>query len=68
MRPRIGLIGFIAKDLNATYCSEKSTQGFPDALSRILEDDIMKELRAAEHFARMFDQYSDVSVIEQIVM
>ena len=53
---------------NATYTSDKSIQDILYCLSESLETDILDEVRAARHFSVMFDESTDCSVVEQMVI
>ena len=53
---------------NATYLSDKSIQGMLYSMSDILEFDILDDLKKSSHFSLMFDETTDISVNEQLVI
>ncbi|KAG0415071.1 hypothetical protein HPB47_007757 [Ixodes persulcatus] len=58
----------IAPGKNATYCSQRSIQEMVACLSGVIEDDILYELQQSEHYALMFDETTDCSTVEQLVI
>ena len=53
---------------NATYRSDKSIQEMLYAMSDLIEDRILDDLKKSNFFALMFDETTDCSVIEQLVI
>ena len=53
---------------NATYTSCKSIQEMLLIMSVIIETKIMTNMRESDHFALMFDETTDCSVIEQLAI
>ena len=58
----------ICRGRNATYCSEKSVQDMLYCISDVVESDIILELKQSQHFSIMFDETTDVSIIEKMVI
>ena len=53
---------------NATYRSDKSIQEMLYAMSDLIEDRILDDLKKSNFFALMFNETTDCSVIEQLVI
>ena len=53
---------------NAKYTSNTSIKEFLLALSDIVEMEILSELRQAKYYSLMFDETTDISTIEQMVI
>ena len=53
---------------NAKYTSNTSIKEFLLALSDIVEMEILSELRKAKYYSLMFDETTDISTIEQMVI
>jgi hypothetical protein len=74
--PLLDLLTFLGLDVkdqirvakNATYTSHKSIQEMLYILSEVIENDMLNELKDSEHFAIMFDESSDCTNIEQLVI
>ena len=58
----------IRRGRSATYCSEKSVQDMLYCISDVVESDIILELQQSQHFSIIFDETTDVSIIEQMVI
>lgn len=58
----------IASGKNATYCSQRSIQEMVACLSGVIEDDILYELQQSKHYAPMFDETTDCSTVEQLII
>lgn len=74
--PLLDFIGFLGDKLkekvfvgrNAHYTSRKSIQEYLKCLSDVLEKDILEELKSSQQFSLMFDETTDCSVREQMVL
>ncbi|KAJ8050038.1 Zinc finger MYM-type protein 6 [Holothuria leucospilota] len=74
--PLLDFIGFLGDKLkekvfvgrNAHYTSRKSIQKYLKCLSDVLEKDILEELKSSQQFSLMFDETTDCSVREQMVL
>ena len=73
--PLVDFIDFLGVKLskicigkNATYRSDKSIQEMLYAMSDLIEDRILDDLKKSIFFALMFDETTDCSVIEQLVI
>ena len=53
---------------NAHYTSPQSIQELLQAMSWVLETEVLDELRLSECYALMFDETTDISVTEQMVI
>ena len=53
---------------NAHYTSPQSIQELLQAMSWVLETEVLDELRKSECYALMFDETTDISVTEQMVI
>jgi len=53
---------------NATYTSRKSIQEMVSFLSQVIENKILKNLKESDHVAIMFDESTDCTVTEQLVI
>ena len=74
--PLLDLVGFLGINLkskisvgkNATYLSNKSIQEMLFAMSDLIEDQILNDLKRSSFFALMFDETTDCSIVEQLVI
>ena len=73
--PLVNFIDFLGLKLskicigkNAKYRSDKSIQEMLYAMSDLIEDRILDDLKKSHFFALMFDETTDCSVIEQLVI
>ena len=70
--PLLDLIGFLGVNLkskisvgkNATYLSDKSIQEMLFAMSDLIEDQILDDLKKSNFFALMFDETTDCSIVD----
>jgi len=53
---------------NATYTSHKSIQEMVSILSKVIENTILSCLNNSDHIAIMFDESTDCTVTEQLVL
>ena len=53
---------------NATYTSRKSIQEMVSILSEVIENKILRNLKESNHMAIMFDESTDCTVTEQLVI
>ena len=60
--------GNISKGNNAKYTSNMAIAEFLECINEVLEQEILSELKASKHFSLMFDETTDCSVIEQLVI
>lgn len=53
---------------NAKYTSNTSIKEFLECLSEVIEQDNLSDMRNSKYFSLMFDETTDVSTIEQMVI
>ena len=53
---------------NATYISCKSIQEMISILSEVIENRILRNLKESNHMAIMFDESTDCTITEQLVI
>ena len=53
---------------NATYTSRKSIQEMVSILSEVIENRILRNLKESNHMAIMFDESTDCTITEQLVI
>lgn len=53
---------------NATYTSRKSIQEMVSVLSEVIENRILRNLKESNHVALMFDESTDCTITEQLVV
>lgn len=58
----------MAAGKNATYCSQRAIKEMVTCLSSVIEDKILRELKQSEHYALMFDETTDCTTVEQLVI
>ncbi|KAH9362100.1 hypothetical protein HPB48_002078 [Haemaphysalis longicornis] len=58
----------IATGKNATYCSQRAIKEMVTCLSSVIEDNILQELNQSEHYSLMFDETTDCTTVEQLVI
>ena len=64
----VDILGKIGKGNNAKYTSTTAIKEFLMCMSEVIETQILDELKQTRNFSLMFDETTDCSVIEQMVI